>query len=162
MTTPHRTPIPPPQLTALEDVRTTLSRVWMIGAGLVFIVLVVQSLIGVYADLTEDAWGWFLPTILPTLTMILTVLTYTALDPTMTGFVVRKTFASTATWLSIFYLLVVSLTFVTQPFIFSSLASQKERAAAAITLMRMSNLWLGPLQGLVASALGVLFVSKHK
>jgi hypothetical protein len=151
----QRPSIPETQLVPLDDVRLKLARVWLIGGGGIFLILVVQSLLHVYGDLTQEAWGWFLPTLMPSLGMIVTVLTYTALDPLMTGSVVRKSFASIASWLSILYLLTVMLTILIQPF-------ASNTPAEAVGLMRTSNLWLGPLQGLLASALGVLFVSKQK
>lgn len=149
-----RRSLPRSQMTPLDDVRARLARVWLCGAGGIFLVLVVQSLLHVYGDLTQEAWGWFLPTILPSLGMIVTVLTYTALDPQLTGSVVRKNFVAIALWLSVLYLVTVSLTILIQPF-----ASRNPEEA--VGLMRTSNLWLGPMQGIVASALGVLFVSKE-
>jgi hypothetical protein len=151
----RREQIPAAQMRPLDDVRVVLSRVWLIGGGVTFLILVLQSLLHVYGDLTQEAWGWFLPTLMPSLGLIVTVLTYTALDPLMTGSVVRKTFVSIAMWLSILYLATVTLTILIQPF-------AAKTPAEAIALMRTSNLWLGPMQGLVASALGVLFVSKQK
>ncbi len=150
-----RRPLKANQLISLDDVRNQLAKIWLIGSGLVFLLLVVQSLLHAYGDLTQDVWGWFLPTLLPTLGLIVTVLTYTALDPLATGSVVRRSFTQMAVWLSIGYLITVLLTILIQPF-----ASQTPTEAVA--LMKTSNLWLGPFQGLVASALGVLFVSKEK
>src|SRR5215472_5380853 len=98
---PQRLQIPAGQLISLDDVRVRFAWVWLGGVGLILIILVVQSLLHVYGDLTQEAWGWFLPTLMPTLGMIITVLTYTALDPLMTGSVVRKSFVSVALWLSI-------------------------------------------------------------
>jgi hypothetical protein len=90
---------------------------------------------------------------MPTLGMIVTVLGYTALDPKAADAVVRKTFFTVAFWLSFTYLLLIFITILIQPF----------SPGNPIDLMRMSNLWLGPFQGLVASSPGVLFVSKrHK
>jgi len=143
------------QLVSLDDVQTLLAKIWFIGSGLVFVLLVIQSLLHVYGDLTQDVWGWFLPTLVPSLGLIITVLTYTALEPFMTGSVVRKSFVTIAVWLSIAYLITVLLTILIQPF-------SSRTPAEAVALMRTSNLWLGPFQGLVASALGVLFVSKEK
>ena len=131
------------------------ARVWLVGAGLIFFIMVIQSLRGVYADKTQEAWGWFLPTVLPSLLLIMGAITYTALDPNATNAVVRKTFVPIAKWLSIAYIFTVLLTILMQPFVGS-------KPEDAIALMRTSNLWLGPFQGLVSSALGVLFVSKEK
>ena len=83
--------------------------------------------------------------------MIVAVLGYTALDSSLGDAVVRKSFLLLALWLSTFYLVLVFLTIAIQPF----------TATNPLDLMKMSNLWLGPLQGVVASALGVLFVTKR-
>jgi len=114
--------------------------------------VVLQSLFGRFGDKTQEAWGWLLPTIIPSLGMIITVLGYTALNTETLASVVRATFFRIATWLSVFYLFLIVLTIVIQPL----------TARDPLDLMRMSNLWLGPCQGLVASALGVLFVSKQQ
>ena len=50
------------------------------------------------------------------------------------------------------YLVIILVSILIQPF------SEKP----PIELMHSSNLWLGPLQGLVASALSILFVSKQQ
>lgn len=142
------------QLVSLDEVRMKFAKIWLIGSGLIFFIIVIQSLRHAYGDLTQEAWGWFLPTLLPSLGLIVTVLTYTALDPLTTGSVVRKGFMQLAVWLSVAYLFTVSLTILMQPF-------SGTKPIDAIALMRTSNLWLGPFQGLVASALGVLFVSKE-
>ncbi|BDC49827.1 hypothetical protein F183_A21430 [Bryobacterales bacterium F-183] len=105
---------------------------------------------GKFGDQVQEAWGWLLPTIMPTLGMILAVLSYTAMTPAALRAVVRRSFYRVAQCLSIFYLLLVALTLLIQPF----------TGNGPLELMRMSNLWLGPIQGLVGTALGILFVSK--
>lgn len=142
-------------LIPLDQARVRLAILWLAGAGLIFLLFIVQSLLNVYREFTTEAWGWILPTLMPTLTLIVTVLTYTALDPNSSTSVVRKAFLAIAFWLSLFYLVSILLTILVQPF---SAGSAKD----AIALMKMSNLWLGPFQGLVASSLGVLFASKQK
>ena len=137
---------------SLDTVRVRLAAVWLGGGSVILFIVVLQSLLGRYGDQTQEAWGWLLPTIMPTLGMIVTVLGYTALDPFRSSSIVRKTFFNVALALSVLYLTLVLMTILVQPL----------TNAEPITLMRTSNLWLGPFQGLVASALGVLFVSKHK
>src|SRR4051812_9001875 len=113
--------MPPPEtelkaaVTSLDTVRSRLATVWLVGAGLIFVILVVQSLMGRYADRTQEAWGWLLPTIMPTLGMIVTVLGYTAIDPLFSTSVVRKSFFQIAFWLSTLYLILVLLTILIQP-----------------------------------------------
>jgi hypothetical protein len=134
----------------IESVRSKLAVLWLGSAGLILLTLIIQSLRLVYGDHTQEVWGWILPTLMPTLSLIVTVLSYSALDPAMSGTVVRRDFYRLAFWLSGAYLFVILLTLLVQPF----------SSGDPIQLMQMSNLWLGPFQGLVASALGVLFASK--
>ena len=47
-----------------------LASIWFIGAGLCFIVLVGQSQVGTFDSDTGAVWGWFLPTVMPTLSLI--------------------------------------------------------------------------------------------
>src|SRR3546814_11382141 len=51
-----------------------LAAIWLVGAGGVFLLLVAQSLLGRYEPATHEVWGWFLPTVMPTLSLIVGVL----------------------------------------------------------------------------------------
>jgi hypothetical protein len=136
----------------LDSVRNRLAAVWLIGSGIVLLLVVIQALLGRFGADTQEAFGWLLPTLLPTLSMIVTVLTYTALDPRLLEAVVRKSFFQLALWLSLFYLFLILLTIAIQPF----------TPIPPLELIRLSNLWLGPVQGLAASAIGILFVTKKE
>jgi hypothetical protein len=46
-------------------------------------------------------------------------------------------------------------------FVFATLALQPFTNMTPLTLMNVSNLWLGPIQGLVGIALGAFFVSRQ-
>lgn len=135
----------------LDTVRVKLAWLWLSAAGLIVTILVTQSLLGRYSENVQEVWGWALPNLVPTLGMIVTVLGYTALEPDQSKLVVRSSFYTIAWTLSLAYLILLLLTVLLQPL----------TPYQPIQLMRMSNLWLGPSQGLVASALGVLFVSKR-
>ncbi len=124
-----------------------LAALWFGGAATLFLLLIVQSTLGRYADRTSDAWSWFLPTIMPTLSLIIGVLVIDAVGRSVAANADRFLFRLTL-GISTCYLLAVLLVIVMQPF------SELE----PIDLMNQSNLWLGPLQGLVAAALGAFFV----
>jgi hypothetical protein len=143
-------PLASDQLLPLDVARKSLATVWLGASSVILTIVALQSLIGKFGDRTQDAWGWLLPTLMPSLSMIITVLGYTALDSSYSKSVVRKTFFRIALFSSMLYLLLVLLTILIEPL----------TGKDPIELMHMSNLWLGPLQGLVASAHGVLFVSK--
>jgi len=146
--------IPQADVVPLDTARSRLATVWLCGAGLVLLVVVFQSLLGRYGDKTPEALGWLLSAIMPTLLLIITVLGYTALVPEFQRSVVRRDFFRVARYLSTAYLALVALTVLIGPFAAAD-------GAGMIKLMHMSDLWLGPIQGLVASALGVLFVTKR-
>lgn len=140
--------------------------IWLGGGGLVFLILVVQSLVGRYGSQSEDAWAWYLPTVMPTLSLIIGVLVSdfrtaatasitTATTPnTGTDAKVLPVSARGLLWLgvalSVFYLLLVAVTILAQPFL---------QDVSPIELMHRSNLWLGPLQGLTAGVLAAFFRS---
>ena len=125
-----------------------LASVWFGLAGLIFLLLVIQSVMGHYGAHATDAWGWFLPNVMPTLSLIVGVL---VLDQLGGGVKTRTADAflyRLALWLSCAYLLLILLSILIQPF----------APLPPLDLMQQSNLWLGPLQGLVAGALGAFFV----
>ncbi len=128
-----------------------LATLWFVCSGILFFILLFQSYFGHYADNVSDAWGWLMPTILPTLSLIIGVIVSDVLGreskvDMVDSFLFRLTFA-----LSVGYLLTVFLTIIIEPFI----------QIAPIALMKQSNLWLGPFQGLVSASIGVFFVRKQ-
>ena len=58
----------------LTKSKWVFASIWLGGAGLVFLILVVQSLVGRYGSQSEAAWAWYLPTVMPTLSLIIGVL----------------------------------------------------------------------------------------
>ena len=127
-----------------------LAVVWFTGGGLLFAFLIAQTVAGKYGAQTEKAWAWLLPTVLPTLSLIVGAVAHSARRPsdpaTADGFFFRVSFG-----LSVFYLILVLGTLLLEPL--SSLTP--------LELMNISSLWLGPVQGLVGIALGVFFVSRQ-
>ncbi len=135
-----------------EKSKRRLAVLWFTGAGLIFLVLFIQSITGRYGEDVSEAWAWFLPTIMPTLSLIIGVL---VLDATGNGEklqTVDRFFFRLSFSLSLIYLVAVSLTILLKPFSPSS----------AIELMKQSNLWLGPFQGLVSGSLGAFFFKGKK
>jgi cytochrome bd-type quinol oxidase subunit 2 len=135
----------------LEDARVRLTTIWLIGAGLIFGILTVQSIEGRYGAQLQQAWAWFIPTVLPTLSLMCGVIGASALgtkDPRQ----VRPDYFKIARWLSICYLVVLALTILLEPF----------SPMDPIQLFTASNYWLTPLQGLVVGATGILFTANEK
>ena len=129
-----------------------LAMLWFAGAGALFFLLLLQTFFGRYGDQTQQAWSWFLPTIMPSLSLIAGAVATDVMgrgDPnaTVDPFPYRVAFL-----LSAAYLVIVSLTVLMSPF----------SPIPQIELMELSNLWLGPLQGLVGGVLGFFFVRRPK
>ncbi len=125
-----------------------LATLWFTGAGVIFFVLLLQTIFGRYGDRSSDAWSWFLPTIMPTLSLVIGVLVMDTLGKGMKAvnidsFLFRLTFGISAA-----YLIAVLMLFLLQPF----------STESPFDLMNQSNFWLGPFQGLVAAAMGAFFV----
>jgi hypothetical protein len=142
----------------LEKVRWQLGTIWFSGTGLLFILLIVQSLAGVYEDHVQAVWGWLLPNVAPTLSLMIGVFAAAAVKEHVESDTmrVRRPFARLTIGVSIFHLLAVAATFVAQPFV----GTISGAGANPMALFETSNLWLGPLQGLVAAAIGALFFSR--
>jgi hypothetical protein len=134
---------------SMTQCKRRLATLWFAGAGVVFAIAFLQTSLNKYADKTNDMWGWLLPTVMPTLSLVIGVIVADALgrgaasrEPD--GFLYRLTFN-----LSLVYLLAVLLVFLLQPM----------TPLEPLQLMKQSNFWLGPFQGLVAAGMGAFFTS---
>lgn len=125
-----------------------LATVWFVLSGLILLLLAVQTMMGRYGDGATDAWGWFLPNVMPTLSLMVAVL---VLDQMGKGSKIKtadRFLFKLALGLSAVYLLLIMLSILVQPF----------APLPPLQLMQQSNLWLGPMQGLVAGAMGAFFI----
>jgi hypothetical protein len=133
----------------LERVRLKITAVWLTGALFTSMLLILQTVFGKYGNRAQDVWSWALPTILPTLSLIMSVLGADALKKRR-PVQVSLGFYRIAISLSGAYLLLVLFTILIEPV----------TPYEPLEWLKLSNLWLGPSQGLVASSVGVLFFSK--
>lgn len=136
----------------LANTKKQLTIIWFSGSGILFALLLLQTIFGKYGAETKDAWGLMLPTFIPTLSLIIGTLVPDASgsnDSEETA-TVDRFFFRLSCFLSITYLATVILTILLSPFAKLSL----------LELMKLSNLWLAPFQGLVTASLGAFFVSK--
>jgi hypothetical protein len=133
--------------------QSRLAMIWLAGGGVIFLLMLAQTVSGKYGGQTTRAWGWFIPIIVPTLSLIVSAIAYSAAtrpadgqeEQTVQTRAYRITFG-----LSCFYLIVVLSTLLLEP-----LSGQ-----SPLEFITQSNLWIGPLQGLVGIALGAFFTSK--
>lgn len=132
-----------------------LAKLWLGSGAFIFLILLIMSFgnqfKGSMTDLA-DAWGWFLTTLMPSLSLIVGVLVSDATKAPDK----HSRNASTAHYrlafgLSAFYLIVLALTLMVMGLPFGP-------DIKVIQMLRMSNFWLAPLQGLASAALGIFYM----
>lgn len=127
-----------------------LLTLWLIAAAPPFMIMVGQTMLGRFGDSAQEAWAWLLPTVMPTLVLVVGTVVTNAIrgqpDRRIDSF-----YWKLAAGLSIFYLTMVTLVLMASTVLTSP--------NSPIPLMVQSNLFLAPVQGLVGAALGVFFVS---
>lgn len=132
--------------------RRQLAVLWFSAALLLLVILVVQSLGGKYGSRTGEAWGWLLPAIMPTLSLMLGVLVLSATTQDATKQSVEPFLFHLAFGVSVAYFVMLALVPLVQPL----------TSSPPLELMKLSGLWLGPLQGIVTGVLGVFFVRSER
>jgi len=134
---------------SVTNCKKNLMKTWFIGAFIIFLLIIGQSIFGRYSERIAEAWGWFLPTVMPTLSLMIGVSLADRfgvsskrekkIDPFMYKLALCLSFA---------YLSVVLATILLLPY----------SPMPPLEHLDVSNLWLAPIQGLVAGALGAFFV----
>lgn len=121
-----------------------LLTLWCISFFIMFLFMIIRTAGNIYGEKTNDAWSWFLPTIVPTFSLMVTVAVAQQTDEQQSS----KFLYFLAFVLSLFYHILVLFT------ILNPIPNDN----TPIEMMKVSNLWLGPIQGLVAASLGAFFV----
>jgi hypothetical protein len=138
-----------------------LAKAWLLLSFGSFVVIILQTTIGNAfvsprgGDIQARVWQWYLPSVLPTLSLVLGVLSNAELRPNVrveaqrkqvSVFFYRTTFALSVVYASLVLLMVV-------------FTGAKDNAEEKVALLERSHFFLAPLQSLVSLALGVFFLS---
>jgi hypothetical protein len=123
---------------------------WLWGIALLILLIFLSLQPAIFGQDTQKIWQWFLPNILPTLTMV-GAAAYAAPQPTVGAPAAPAMLFLFALGTSILYLLALT---------FSIIFSAFYQPNAPLDFLNQSSLWLGPLQGFVSSALAFYFVKK--
>lgn len=132
-----------------KECRKRLARLWFALCGFMFVILVVQSMLGGLGDRAVEAWGWFVANVGPTLSVVAINLksdaTMTAddADTKVEPFYYRLSF-----WVSAGYLGTILLSIIGW-----RVTSFEEPA----DFMALSSTWLGPLQVVTVSIISIFF-----
>lgn len=133
---------------SINACKKRLAVLWFSFGLILFVLLIIQSTFGKFGPKVEEAWAWFLPTLMPTLSLIVGVLVLDITSPKQKNKRIDPFLFRLAFSLSTIYLVLVAFIPLMQPF----------TGIPTVDLMKRSNLWLGPLQGVVTAVLGAFFV----
>lgn len=131
----------------VQSARKSISWLWfVVGTSTLFLVAA-QSIAGRFEPRTSEVWEWLLPNLMPTLMLVVSVFTF---SPVRNAGVrkVSTPFVIAAVVMSIGYLLLVLSPFVLPPIL----------GTGPMEVIGTTQLFIGPIQGIVSGILGVFFV----
>lgn len=131
----------------MQIARKRLALLWFAGAGVCFAVLLFISLFARVVEV-DGLWGWFLPAVVPNLSLIIGVLVYTQRQQTQPEMHVDAFLYRLTLGLSLLYVLLLLL-----PLLFFPLTGR-----SLPELLDISRLWLAAVQALTTGAMGAFFV----
>ncbi len=141
---------------ARSHCKRKLAIMWLSVSAFLFIMLIIQTIFGKYGVKDSEAWAWLLQTIMPSLSLIMSVFVIDAISDNDDEKLVDSFFYRLSYTLSFTYLALVVFTILAQPFAFTF------GNMSALEMMKKSGLWLGPLQGLVGGALAMFFIKSER
>jgi len=136
----------------LKHCKRRIALTWLVGAGLPFLLLVVQSLLGHFGASAAEVWSWYLGAVMPTLGLIIAVLASEAVQHDPGTRPVDAFFYRLSLGLSMLYLALLMLLILIEPL--------RGAEGGLPQLIRESGSWLTAVQGLVTASLGVFYVRK--
>lgn len=137
---------------SMLDARKRLACIWFVGVGVNFICVFLLAFTTGDVDHMTELWSWFLPNVMPTLSLIVSILIASSSSRSNAQAIADIFIYRMTAVLSVLYLLAVMTTFLAKPF--SPLSFQ--------AILRLSHLWLAPLQGLVAATIGTFFIRSQR
>jgi hypothetical protein len=126
--------------------------VWIIGCAPSLLMMTFRTVTRQFDGQEQAVWSWFVPTFLPTLTLIIGAYSATARKAPSSDLTVDKLFYKVSVWCSVLYLFVLAGIIVMQPVLGDTVLGTFQRGSFA----------LGVLQAITSACLGVFFVSHGK
>lgn len=139
-----------PDRVPLINCQQKLLTIWLFGVIPALLLMITRSLFGSFSGKEQEVWSWFVPTFLPTLSLMIGAYAKIAFQDSTDSKTADKFFFRISAWSSIFYLVVLSSVILSQPFL----------NAPALETFARSGLFLSGIQGFVAACLGGFFVSQ--
>lgn len=145
----------------IDQCKKTLAGIWAVAFVMFFFLMLYETQVGPLGDQQQPAWGWIFQNLLPTLSLIVGVLGADAMKSDTGTRTVDRFFFRIALGMSAIYLLTMMLTFVLSAVSFFQ-AGVGDSGWKPLEALQNSTVYLGPLQGLTAAALGVFFTKQEE
>jgi hypothetical protein len=135
---------------SVKTCQQKISLLWIVLSGLIFIILIAQSVGGHYdTNSLQRVWSWILPIIMPTLALVVAVGVVNSGTLNVNEQTIDSYHYYVALALSFLYLLSVLIVIL-----FNVSGNIKNDISA----IESSSIWLGPLQGVVTAAMATFFI----
>jgi hypothetical protein len=131
----------------IRRARGIISLFWISSCGLLIILVSFQTILGKYGHDWEIVWSWLSPLIFPILSLVVAVWTLSK-NPVEEKEVQSLPIFWGALLLSIFYMILLWGVILLEPL----------SELSWTDILKWSGWYLGPVQGVVAAAIGKLFV----
>lgn len=126
---------------------------WLVLSGILFLLFLILSLTKYSQGENGNLiWGGFLPNIVPTLSLILGVFVSEMINRADNTREVPRFYFNLTFYLSLFYLII---------FFILIIIDTLDPVLNLITIINKSNVYLGPVQGLVTLSIGLFFVKSN-
>lgn len=131
----------------VQTAKKRLALIWFAGAALLFLLVFGLSLNSPSAG---AVWAWFLPTVMPNLSLIVGVWVADTRAGSMPDQPTDPFMYRLTAGLSAFYLLLITVLFLLHPYSVLGLTGW----------LQASQLWLSAVQGLASLAMGAFYVQR--
>lgn len=138
-----------PRMDLLDGQRKLLV-IWLLGTAPALLIVLARTFQN--SNEIEKVWSWLLPSVMPTLSLVLGTYAATALTEVQQPRSVDVLFFRVSVALSLAYLAIISIAICVYPF----------SAPPATKILDKVSLVMGPVQGLVSACLGVFFISNSQ
>ena len=148
------------KLVSVKSARRTLTALWFIYSAIALMLLIINVIGRFESDEINKAFSWYLPSVVPTLSLIIGVLIQNTRQKSIDKLVDRLLYVL-AYSLTHFYFMLVFVTLFSE-ILADILNPLNPNPPSLIDNMSKSHFYLGPCQGLVVACMGAFFVSKDQ
>ena len=131
----------------LYKCKRMLAVLWTVGILGLYLIILIQTLLGKHQEHVNDVWGWLLQCTIPLFSLIIGAFSFSTFNPDTNTSKIDKFSFRLSYIMSVFYLLVILAIIISQPLSGKPLWE----------LGSDSNIFIAPLQGIVSGAIGLFF-----